>query len=104
MQETIFSKTAFTFIANAIFYSFSQINLVNYIVESLVKLAESDRPYFQHLFQVYSNIQNLVIIYSGFFTITVAYYSFWFRVQSLTKPQQNAVELVLRPRVKWLFF
>ncbi|KAH6798651.1 ARM repeat superfamily protein [Perilla frutescens var. frutescens] len=49
--------------------AFNKINLVNYLVESLAKLAESDGPFFQHLFQ------------------------------SLTKPQQNAVELVLRPRV-----
>ncbi|KAH6797889.1 ARM repeat superfamily protein [Perilla frutescens var. hirtella] len=48
--------------------AFNKINLVNYLVESLAKLAESDGPFFQHLFQ------------------------------SLTKPQQNAVELVLRPR------
>ncbi|KAG6426161.1 hypothetical protein SASPL_110379 [Salvia splendens] len=47
---------------------FNKINLVNYLVESLVKLGESDKPYFQHLFQ------------------------------SLNKPQQNAVELVLRQR------
>lgn len=46
----------------------NEINLVNYLVEFLVKYAESDIPFFQHLFQ------------------------------SLTKPQQNAVELVLRPR------
>ncbi|XP_047964130.1 importin-9 [Salvia hispanica] len=46
----------------------NEINLVNYLVESLVKLGESDKPYFQHLFQ------------------------------SLNKPQQNAVGLVLRQR------
>ncbi|KAK4430148.1 Importin-9 [Sesamum alatum] len=46
----------------------NEINLVNYLVESLAKFSESDKPFFQHLFQ------------------------------SLTKPQQNAIELVLRRR------
>lgn len=46
----------------------NEINLVNHLVESLAKFAESDGPIFQHLFQ------------------------------SLTKPQQNAVEFVLKPR------
>ncbi|XP_011077523.1 importin-9 isoform X2 [Sesamum indicum] len=44
----------------------NEINLVNYLHESLAKFSESDKPFFQHLFQ------------------------------SLTKPQQNAIELVLR--------
>ncbi|KAL0430056.1 UNVERIFIED_CONTAM: Importin-9 [Sesamum radiatum] len=44
----------------------NEINLVNYLHESLAKFSESDKPFFRHLFQ------------------------------SLTKPQQNAIELVLR--------
>ncbi|PIN25924.1 hypothetical protein CDL12_01338 [Handroanthus impetiginosus] len=46
----------------------NEINLVNYLVETLAKFSESDRPYFEHLFQ------------------------------NLTKPQQNAIELVLKGR------
>ncbi|KAL8533500.1 hypothetical protein ACS0TY_009778 [Phlomoides rotata] len=44
----------------------NEINLLNYLVESLTKFSESDKAIFQHLFQ------------------------------SLTKPQQHAIELVLR--------
>ncbi|KAI3467172.1 hypothetical protein Pfo_023835 [Paulownia fortunei] len=46
----------------------NEISLVNYLFESLAKFSESDRPFFEQLFQ------------------------------SLTKPQQNAIELVLRRR------
>ncbi|KAK6134049.1 hypothetical protein DH2020_032194 [Rehmannia glutinosa] len=46
----------------------NEINLVNFLFESLAKFSESDRPFFEHLYQ------------------------------SLTKPQQNAIELVLRRR------
>ncbi|GFQ01727.1 importin-9 [Phtheirospermum japonicum] len=46
----------------------NEINLANYLFESLAKFSESDRPFFEHLFQ------------------------------SLTKPQQSAIELVLRRR------
>ncbi|CAA0828812.1 ARM repeat superfamily protein [Striga hermonthica] len=46
----------------------NEINLVNFLFESLAKFSEGDRPYFEHLFQ------------------------------SLTKPQRKAIELVLRRR------
>ncbi|KAK6133997.1 hypothetical protein DH2020_032259 [Rehmannia glutinosa] len=46
----------------------NEINLVSFLFESLAKFSESDRPFFEHLYQ------------------------------SLTKPQQNAIELVLRRR------
>ncbi|KAL7132572.1 hypothetical protein ABFS83_12G083800 [Erythranthe nasuta] len=44
----------------------NEIKLVNYLTESLAKFSENDGPFFEHLFQ------------------------------SLTKPQQNAIKLVLR--------
>ncbi|GER31907.1 importin beta-2 subunit family protein [Striga asiatica] len=51
----------------------NEMNLVNVLFESLAKFSEGDRPYFEHLFQ------------------------------SLTKPQQKAIELVLRRRAMILY-